>query len=117
MIEALAELHGADFSSERARTAVAALLGGFGTVSMTRRLARGLWRLVPGLGALVGAVGVSALGGAVTHAIGKLFAAHFESGGTLLTLDVARMRAHFRAELDADPRLREGAAGLVDRLS
>lgn len=117
MIEELAALYGAEFAGERARTAIAALLGGFGTVSTTRLLARGLWRLVPGLGALVGAVGVPALGGAVTHALGKVFSAHFESGGTLLSLDIARMRAHFRAELDAAPRAREGAPERVGRPS
>lgn len=104
MIEELARLHGAAFSSVHARAAIAALLVGVGSVSMAGVLANGLWRLVPGLGALFGAVGVSTLGGGLTLALGRVFTAHFESGGTVLTFDASRVRPRFKSELDAGLR-------------
>lgn len=101
MLRDLAEIHGANISSERARTAIAALVGGPLSHALARVAARGLWRLTPGLGPLIAALGAPSLGAAVTYAIGRVFAAHFESGGTLLSLDVPRMRARFQEELHA----------------
>jgi hypothetical protein len=40
------------------------------------------------------------LAGALTHAVGELFIMHFEAGGTLLTFEVEKMRAHFRREYE-----------------
>ncbi len=40
-------------------------------------------RLIPGMGWIYAAVGISLIAGATTYAIGKVFQKHFESGGCL----------------------------------
>ena len=48
------------------------------------------------VGTLFGVISVSAFAAAGTYAVGRLFVAHFESGGTLLDLDVERARTSLR---------------------
>ena len=42
-----------------------------------------------------------ALSLAATQALGRVFAQHFETGGTLLDFDVETMRDYFRKEFEA----------------
>ncbi len=100
MIAELSALYGVKFSEERARAAVVALTTGLGSVALAGAIAGSLFKLVPVLGTLAGAVGVPVFGGAMTHALGRLFVMHYESGGTLLTFDADRMRDHFRKEFE-----------------
>jgi hypothetical protein len=39
----------------------------------------------------------AAIGAASTYAVGKVFAEHFESGGTFLDFDEEKAREHFKA--------------------
>jgi uncharacterized protein (DUF697 family) len=100
MIAELSALYDVKFSEERARTAVVALTTGLGSVALAGALAGSLFKLVPVLGVLAGAVGVPVFAGALTHALGNLFVMHYESGGTLLSFDADRMRDHFRKEFE-----------------
>ena len=43
--------------------------------------------------------------GATTYAIGKSFMMHFESGGTFLDFDPAKVRAYFRQEFEKGQKL------------
>lgn len=100
MIAELSALYEVKFAEERARTAVVALTTGLGSVALAGAIAGSLFKLVPVVGVLAGAVGVPLFGGALTHALGNLFVMHYESGGTLLTFDADRMREHFRKEFE-----------------
>ena len=56
-------------------------------------------KAIPLLGTLVGGVSWLALAGASTYAVGKVFIQHFESGGTLLTLDPEKVMDYYREQL------------------
>ena len=45
------------------------------------------------------------LTGASTYAVGRVFIQHFESGGTFLTLDPDKVKAHYRAEFERGEQL------------
>ena len=55
-------------------------------------------KFVPVVGSLLAAVSAPAFTGASTYALGRVFVLHFESGGTFLTLDPDKVRAHYEAE-------------------
>lgn len=101
MIGELARLYGQDVSQERARAALVSVLGG-GVPTLLNGSALGsLVKAVPGVGPLLALAFLPAMAGATTMAVGRVFADHFEAGGTLSTLDAASVRAHVRAELEA----------------
>lgn len=60
-----------------------------------------LFKLVPVVGTLAGGASLAIIAGATTFAIGRLLVGHFESGGTLLSGNPARIRAQFRREFRA----------------
>lgn len=98
MVHALSALYGREFSEDRVRAALGALVGaavpvavGAGTVSALKT--------VPVLGQIAGTLALPALALASTIAVGRVFVQHFEAGGTLLDFDPEKMRAYFEAEL------------------
>lgn len=99
LIRDLARLYGLDFSAQRARALLAALLGGLGAAS----LGGGLWaswlKALPVVGQSLGAAAMPAVAGVSTHAVGMLFLRHFQSGGTLLDFSPARQADRFRQDL------------------
>ena len=55
---------------------------------------------VPALGRLLGWAMLPAIAAASTCAIGKVFIAHFEVGGSFLDFDTEKVHDHFRAEFE-----------------
>lgn len=101
MLKELSELYGVSFAEDKAKTAVASLVAGLGGVTLAGLIGSSLLKVVPVLGQLVGLLGRPALAGALTLAVGNIFTAHYESGGTLLDLDIEKMREHFRREFES----------------
>jgi uncharacterized protein (DUF697 family) len=60
-----------------------------------------LIKSVPVVGQLAGVLLMPGFAAAVTWAMGRIFVQHFETGGTLLDIDAAKMREHFKQEFDA----------------
>jgi hypothetical protein len=56
------------------------------------------------IGTLFGMVSVSGFAVAATYAVGRVFIAHFESGGTLLDLDLASAKAQVASHFKTAPR-------------
>ena len=56
---------------------------------------------IPGIGSLVGMLVVPGVAAASTWAVGKVFAWHFEQGGTLANFDVEVARPRFQREFAA----------------
>ena len=54
--------------------------------------------MLPFVGYVVGGLSTPLLAGAATYAVGKVFIQHFESGGTLLDFEPAKVREYFRQE-------------------
>ena len=92
MLRALAGQYEVPFSHERGRMLVSALLGGL-MPSLAGH------QVLKVFGTLFGMISVSGFAMAATYAVGRMFIAHFESGGTLLDVDVERSRQHLAAQL------------------
>ncbi|MDI1433376.1 YcjF family protein [Polyangium sorediatum] len=100
MLAELSHLYSVKFTEDIAKKLVGALLGGVGGVTLGAALGGSLAKLVPGVGTALGLVTMPIVAGAFTHAVGKVFLMHFESGGTLLDFDPYAMRAHFKQEFE-----------------
>lgn len=95
LISELSTLYGVPFAANQAKAVVAALLGGAGSLSLATSLLGSLAKLMPGAGYVLGAGAVPLTAGALTYAIGHVFRAHFESGGTLLDFDAPAAKRTF----------------------
>lgn len=100
MIADLSKLYGVPFKKDLARASVGSLLGGGVPYALTTGGVGSLAKSVPLVGQYLGIAVMPALAGACTLAVGRIFAQHFESGGTLLNFDADKMRAHFEEELE-----------------
>ncbi|MDD5034765.1 MAG: DUF697 domain-containing protein [Methylococcaceae bacterium] len=98
LVHGLAKHYEVPFKENLARSLVASLLSG--TISSIGFLGlASLAKSVPVLGALGGTGGVAIAGGAVTYGVGRVFAGHFESGGTLMDFNPKKRRPQFQREL------------------
>jgi uncharacterized protein (DUF697 family) len=86
MLRRLCQLYGVPFSEEWGKTVLSALLGG---------IAPSYFKSIPGVGTAVGMITAPIFNAASTYSVGKIFIQHFESGGTLLTFDPAKMKNYF----------------------
>jgi uncharacterized protein (DUF697 family) len=98
LINELAEHYKLPFRHDLAKSAVLSLVGGLGSVTLGKMLAFSSLRAIPVFGQLVAVVAVPGMAAAITYAIGKVFTAHFEAGGTLLDFNPKAMREYFRAQ-------------------
>lgn len=101
MLKELSDLYQVKFFEEKAKTIVGALVAGLGSWSLTGAVAGSLLKAVPILGQMVGLVGVPLIAGALTMAVGNVFALHYESGGSLLDFDTVKMRQYFAKEYES----------------
>jgi uncharacterized protein (DUF697 family) len=100
MLRELAALYGVKFSEQLAKKIVATLVAGLGSAGLGSVLAVSFLKFVPLVGTSLGALSMPALSGAFTLATGRIFVAHFESGGTILDFKPHAIREHFRAEFE-----------------
>lgn len=98
LVKELADLYGAGYRKDLAKAAVLSLIGSLGSVTLGKMIAMSSLRAIPVFGHAVAVASVPALSAAVTYAIGKVFVAHFEAGGSLLEFDSAKVREYFRSE-------------------
>ena len=90
----LADLYGQQASKEVVSGAISVLLGTLlpmGAVHATVKL-------FPGIGIIVGSASMAAFGASATYAVGKVFVRHFEYGGNLANLGVAKLQADLKNE-------------------
>lgn len=88
MLRDLAKLYNIPFKKQLAQSIIGSLAGNISSV--------GAFKLIPGLGSLLGGGAVALSGAAATYALGKIFTQHFDQGGTLLTFDPIKSRAYFQ---------------------
>ncbi len=89
MLSRLSNHYGVDFSKNRGKNVVVALLGGLIPQSMATGTAGSFFKALPVVGPALGGFTMSLFSGASTYALGKLVNNHFASGGTLLDFDAA----------------------------
>lgn len=95
MLYSLSKHYQVPFCKNAGKSAIATLLGFVTTNSLRGSVFTSVLKGLPG-GALLGAVSMPIYSGAVTHAIGKIFVQHFESGGTFLTFKPYKVKEHFK---------------------
>lgn len=104
MLKQLSDLYGQPFSESIAKKLVVSLLTGLGGVGLGvafgAAIGGSLAKLLPAVGTTLGVLSVPLFAGAFTHATGRVFTMHFESGGTMLNFDARAMRAYFKQEFE-----------------
>jgi uncharacterized protein (DUF697 family) len=112
MLREIAAIYGVEFSENRGKSIVAALVGALGSAGAAPVAAMGVTsalKFIPVIGTVLASVTMPAFSAAATYAIGKVFIRHFESGGTLLDLhpqdyrEFLREQAKSKAGKDAAP--------------
>jgi uncharacterized protein (DUF697 family) len=98
MLEQLCQHYGVDFSNQKIRVVLFALLGG-STPSLVLMGMSSSFKFLPGIGTLGGSTSLSLLGGTITYAVGQSFIKHFSEGGTLGDVNIKKLRRFFRKKL------------------
>ena len=99
MIKQLSDLYRVPFKENVARKVGAALVGTLSSRVLAAGVVGSMLKVLPGFGAVIGGLlALPAVSGAVTYALGKVFVKHFEEGGTLLDLDVNKVRDFFASQ-------------------
>ncbi len=98
MLYEFSKLYQVPFSKNIVKSVVASLIGGVGHVTLAKAISGSLLKLIPGVSYLITTATLPAVAGAITYAVGKVFVQHFESGGTFLDFDPAKVKKYF-AEL------------------
>ena len=100
MLRLLSVNYHVPFYRDIVKKLISSLLGGIIPTSLATIVGSGM-RLIPVVGPIIGVMSMPVFAGATTLAIGKIFMQHFESGGTFLDFEPAKVRAYFRQEFDA----------------
>ncbi len=103
MIRQLCKVYDMNFSETQGKAIVSSL-----TASTLGRIgAASLAKLIPVIGTVVGSVANSVMAGASTYALGQVFKAHFETGGTILDLDAARLKKRYKEQFEKGKNVAE----------
>lgn len=109
LIKRLTTLYGVTFSENAARGIIMTLLGGVGSGVLAGGLFASAVKLLPGAGTIFGIASMPVAISATTYAVGKVFIAHLETGGSLADFDAAANRGYFKELVQ---RGRQAASGL-----
>ena len=90
MIRQMCKIYEIDFKQTEGKAVITALTG-----SGLARLGARAVKFIPGVGSILGGVTMSSLSGASTYALGEVFKKHFETGGTFLDFDPARLKNYY----------------------
>lgn len=103
MIRQMSKVYDVNFSETQGKAIVTSL-----TSSTLARLGAGsIVKMIPLLGSVVGGVTVSVFAGASTYALGQVFKRHFESGGTILDFDPARLKKMYKEQFEKGKKMAE----------
>lgn len=103
MIRQLCKVYDVDFHETQGKAIVSAL-----TVSTLARLGAGSFaKLIPLVGQVAGSIANAILSGASTYALGQVFKAHFETGGTILDFDTDRLKKMYREQFEKGKKVAE----------
>lgn len=90
MIRSLSKVYEINFKETEGKAIITALTG-----SGLARLGASAVKFIPGIGSVLGGITRAALSGASSYAIGEVFKKHFETGGTFLDFDPARLGKYY----------------------
>lgn len=95
MIRQLTKLYDIDFKETEGKAYITSLTGGL----LSRIGARAV-KFIPGVGSILGGVTLAVLSGGSTYALGEVFKKHFETGGTFLDFDPARLKSYYDEQFE-----------------
>jgi uncharacterized protein (DUF697 family) len=96
MVRQLCKLYEIDFKENEMKAIITALTGS----GLAKAGARAAIKFVPGLGSVIGGVAMSVLSGGSSYALGEVFKRHFETGGTVLDLDLNRLKKVYNEKFE-----------------
>jgi len=99
MLKEFSNLYGVKFTEGAAKKLVVSLLSSLGSVGLGL-IGGSLLKLIPTVGTALGVASVPVVAATATHALGKVFIMHFESGGTFLDFNPQAMRQYFHQEFE-----------------
>lgn len=103
MIRQLCKVYDVDFHETQGKAIVSAL-----TISTLARLGAGSFaKLIPLVGSIAGSIANAVLSGASTYALGQVFKAHFETGGTILDFDPDRLKKMYKEQFEKGKKVAE----------
>ena len=94
MLRLLAKLYDVSFMESIGKNIITAIAG-----SSIARLGASLIKIIPGVGTVIGEMSMSALSGASTYGLGKVFANHLAKGGTLENFDIKSSKKVYEDEV------------------
>lgn len=101
MVRDLAQVYGLEAESETLKGVISALLGTLAPAAISGGLLGSALKVIPVGGTIIGSVGLAAFGSAATYAIGKIFVAHFDQGGTVKSFSAEAIEADLKKEFAA----------------
>lgn len=105
MLHSLAGIYDIEFQADLGRSAIASLVSGTVSTSLSPTLAASFAKFIPGIGQTLASSSALLLNSATTYAVGKVFIQHFSSGGTLLSFDPEAVRDYFQTQLQEGGRV------------
>ncbi|MCB9288633.1 MAG: GTPase [Lewinellaceae bacterium] len=95
MLKALCRLHNVDYSELQGKAIISALSG-----SLMARMSASAFKLVPGIGSLLGGISMAAFSAANTYSIGQVFDFLLSKYGSLDKVDIEEIKAVFEEEFE-----------------
>jgi uncharacterized protein (DUF697 family) len=102
MLDQLAERFGQNYTANEARNTLYAITGGLITPLFAGAPVTAVASAIPIVGPLAGLLAGPALAAASTRMVGRLFLEHFEHGGKVSDLDVAKAKKDYEAGLKTE---------------
>ncbi len=94
MLRQLANLYHVNFMDNLGKNVITAVVGGG-----VARIGASLVKAIPGVGTIIGEMGMAAMAAASTYSLGKVFAHHFAQGGTLEDFDPRASKKAYEEEM------------------
>jgi uncharacterized protein (DUF697 family) len=104
MLHSLAGAYDIEFKTDLGRSAIASLVGGTLSTSLSPTVAASFAKFIPGVGQTLASGTASLLNAAATFAVGKVFIQHFAAGGTFLSFDPEAVRDYYQTQLQEGKR-------------
>lgn len=109
LIQQLSKVYGKTFREKPVRASILALTGG--TLSLVLGgAAASLIKVLPVVGTALGEVGLPALAGASTYAVGQVYLHHFEHGGEVGDLKASSVKAAYKEHFSKGQAVAEETA-------
>ena len=95
MLKALCKLHHVDYAELQGKAIITALSG-----SLMARLSASAFKLLPGIGSLLGGLSMAAFSASNTYSIGQVFNFLLSKSGSLDNVDIEEIRKVFEKEFE-----------------